>query len=264
MTRRRHADAPGVPGSAACHVYGVLSADTRLPAGLVGTGGHAVSLVRRGDLAGAVSALPVSGALGTREELRAHECVVASLAAATTVLPLRFGALVTTPEAVAGELLGPYHDWLAAGLANLAGKAQFSVSGCYVEETVLREVLMEERQVLELRESLRGVREEDAYYELLRLGELIVHALDAKREADTDDLRRSLAPFAAEVVPRPPTGQDTAVDAAFLVAAEDRAGFGHAVDELGYRWAGRVRLRVLGPLPPYDFVPPPPGGDGEV
>lgn len=258
MIASRHAGAAGVADTAACYVYGILSARTLLPAGLTGTGGHAVVLVRQGDLAGAVSELPAAGALGTREEVAAHERVVAALAAVDTVLPLRFGALVTTPCAVAGELLGPYHDWLAAELTHLAGKAEFSVSGTYVQETVLREVLTEEPEVLELRESLRSVPEDDAYYERLRLGELIVNALDAKREADTDDLRRSLRPYAAEAAPRPPTDEHLAMDVAFLVAAENRSGFGHAVDELGYRWAGRVRLRVLGPLPPYDFVPPPP------
>jgi hypothetical protein len=31
------------------------------------------------------------------------------------------------------------------------------------------------------------------------------------------------------------------------------------VDRLGERWSGRVRLRMVGPLAPYDFVPTPPG-----
>ena len=255
MTGERHDVIPETP---ICYVYGILPARTELPEGLTGTGGGKVSLVAYRDLAAAVSELPPVGALGTREDLLAHEHVVAALAAETTILPLRFGAVVTTPDAVVKEMLDPYHEWFTGVLGSLTGRAEFSVSGSYVQETVLREVLAEEPEVLQLRESLRGVPEDAGYYDRVRLGELIVHALDAKREADADDLVQSLTRHAVGVVPRPPVGEDTAVDAAFLVADEERPQFEQAVDELGYRWAGRVRLRMLGPLAPYDFVPSPP------
>ncbi len=247
-----------VAESPVCYVYGILSAGTCLPDRMIGTGGGRVSMIRHRDLAGVVSELPPMGALGSREDLLCHERVVASLAEKATILPLRFGAVVTTPEAVVAEMLEPYYDWFTKVLADLRGRAEFSVSGTYVQETVLREVLSEEPEVLQLRESLRGIPDDAGYYDRVRLGELIVHALDAKREADTDDLVQSLARYAVEVAPRPPIGEETAVDAAFLVATEDQPYFEQAVDELGYRWAGRVRLRMSGPLAPYDFVPPPP------
>jgi hypothetical protein len=75
--------------------------------------------------------------------------------------------------------------------------------------------------------------------------------------ADTDTLVEALAPYAVAVAPREPTGEDTAADVAFLIADEERPEFEQAVDELGDRWAGRIRLRMLGPLAPYDFVPHP-------
>jgi hypothetical protein len=241
-----------------CYVYGIVSADARLPEGLTGTGGGEVSLVRHGDLAGVVSEMPTDDALGTREDLLAHEGVVAALAADHTIVPLRFGAVVTTADAVVDEMLGPYYDWFTAVLADLSGRIEFSVSGTYVQDTVLREVLEEEPEVMRLRESLRDLPEDAGYYDRVRLGELIVQALDAKRARDTEELVETLAPHAVAVAPREPVGEDTAADAAFLVVAEDRARFEQAVDELGHRWADRIRLRQLGPLAPYDFVPPPP------
>ena len=258
MTRSYVEGMTEVTESPVCYVYGILAADICLPDRLTGTGGGPVSMIRHRDLAGAVSELPPVGALGSREDLASHERVVASLAERATILPLRFGAVVTTPESVVGEMLEPYYDWLTKVLDDLRGRAEFSVSGTYVQETVLREVLSEEPEVLRLRESLRGIPDDAGYYDRVRLGELIVHALDAKREADTEDLVQSLARYAVEVAPRPPVGEDNAVDAAFLVADQDQPGFEQAVDELGYRWAGRVRLRMNGPLAPYDFVPPPP------
>ncbi|MGH3375340.1 MAG: GvpL/GvpF family gas vesicle protein [Actinoallomurus sp.] len=266
MTTSRPVIPPQVPIEAlstdepVCYVYGIVPASTCLPAGLLGTGGGRVRLVRHGALAGVISELPPAGALGTRQDLLAHESVVASLAARTAMLPLRFSAVVTTADAVVEKMLVPYYDWFTGILADLSGRAEFSVSGTYVQDTVLREVLAEEPEVMRLRESLRGLPEDTGYYERVRLGELIVQALDAKREVDTADLVHTLSRHAVAVAPRPPVDEDTAADAAFLVGDDDRTGFRRAVDELGYRWAGRIRLRVLGPLAPYDFVPLPPGG----
>jgi hypothetical protein len=256
-TRPRADAAPGTAGEEppVCYVYGIVPAGTRLPEGLMGTGGGEISLIREGQVAGVVSEIRPEGALGTRDDLLAHEGVVASLAEETTILPLRFGAVVTTADAVAEEMLVPYHDWFAAVLADLAGRRQFSVLGAYVENTVLREVLQEEPEVARLREKVRDLPEDAAYYDRIRLGELIVQALDDKRMADTEALVAALSTHAVDVAAREPSGEDAATDVAFLVSDEQRPRFEQAVDELGDRWAGRIRLRMLGPLAPYDFVP---------
>ena len=259
VTARRTAEAED-SDAPICYVYGIVPASTSLPAGLLGAGGGRVRLVRHGALAGVISELPPAGALGTRQDLIAHESVVAALATRTTMLPLRFSAVVTTADAVVREMLEPHYDWFAGILADLEGRAEFSVSGTYVQDTVLREVLAEEPEVMRLRESLRGLPEDTGYNERVRLGELIIHALDAKREVDTEELVHTLSRHAVAVAPRPPANEDTAADAAFLVGDDDRESFHRAVDELAYRWAGRIRLHVLGPLAPYDFVPSPPDG----
>jgi hypothetical protein len=255
QTRAEAASAAAGEETLVCYVYGIVPADARLPEGLTGTGGGEVFLIRQGEVAGAVSGILPEGALGTRDDLLAHEGVVGSLAAETTVLPLRFGAVVTTAEALVEEMLVPHHDWFAAILDDLTGRREFAIVGTYEEETVLREVLEEEPEVMRLREKIQELPEDAAYYDRIRLGELIVAALDDKRMADTEALVRALSPYAVDVAAREPTGEDTAADVAFLVSDEERPRFEQAVDELGDRWAGRIRLRMLGPLAPYDFVP---------
>lgn len=243
----------------ACYVYGIVPGDARLPEeGLTGLGGGEVSLIRHGDLAAVVSEIPVGQALGTRDDLLTHESVVEALAAATTTLPLRFGSVVTTADALVEEMLLPYHDWFVEVLEDLTGVREFAVTGVYVEETVIREVLGDEPEAAQLRERIRGLPEDATYYDRIRLGELIVKAVDEKRQVDAAELARTLEPYATAVAPRTPSGEDTAANVAFLVSDRDLPAFEEAVDELGERWADRVRLRLVGPLAPYDFVPPPP------
>lgn len=243
----------------ACYVYGVVRADARPPEDLTGIAGGKVSLIRHGDLAAAVSGISPVQALGTRDDLLAHEAVVEALANETTTLPLRFGAVVTTVDALADEMLGPYEAWFLDVLDDLSGAREFAVSGVYVEDVVLREVLHEDPEAARLRERIRELPEDAAYYDRIRLGELIVKALEDKRQADTDELVDALQPYATAVAPRPPAGEDAAADVAFLVTGQSLPEFEQAVDRLGERWSGRVRLRMVGPLAPYDFVPPPPG-----
>lgn len=239
----------------ACYVYAIVPADTRLPGGLSAGSGPAVSLLRHGDLAAVVSDVRTDRPLGTPEDLLTHERVVESLAAETTVMPLRFGAVVTTTGAIVDELLAPHYDLFAGVIDDLRDRQEFTVVGDYVRDAVLREVLAEEPDVMRLRESLRDLPEDAGYYERIRLGELIAQALDRKREADGEALMRALRPHAVAVAPRRLSGEDAAVDVAILIDAANRRRFDEAVDELGERWAGRIRLRVVGPLAPYDFVP---------
>ncbi len=253
-TVRRPAGTAGSP----CYVYGIVRARARLPRDLPGLGGGRVSLVRHGDLAAVVSEISARAALGTREDLLAHEGVVEALAAEMTVLPLRFGAVVATADALVEEMLGPYAAWFTEVLESLTGVREYAVVGVYVEETVIREVLREDLEAAQLREQIRGKPEEAAYYDRIRLGELIVKGLRDRCQADSEALRRALEPYAAAVAVRAPAGEDTAADAAFLVADRDQKEFENAVDELGEHWSGRIRLRMIGPLAPYDFVPPPP------
>jgi hypothetical protein len=263
MTAQQRSEASERPAdetARVCYVYGVVPSDTRLPEGLTGTGGSPVTLVRHGDVAGAVSEIPPMEALGSRADLLAHEGVVAALAAETTTLPLRFGAVVTTADALVEEMLAPHHDWFAGVLDDLTDCREFAIVGVYEEDAVLREVLEEEPEAARLRERVRDLPENATYYDRIALGELIVRALDDKRLVDTEELLRTLQPYAVDVAPREPTSEDTAADLAFLVAKEGQPRFEQAVDDLGHRWAGRIRLRMIGPLAPYDFVPLPEEG----
>lgn len=238
-----------------CYVYGIVPADAELPEKLTGIGGGDVSPVRYGELAALVSGISPDEPLGTRDDLLAHERVVESMAADTTILPLRFGAVVASADAVVDEMLSPHHDWFAEAMEDFTGRSEFVVVATYVQDEVLREILEEDPEVERLRASLRDLPEDAGYYDRIRLGELVVRALDAKREEDGTALAEALAPYASAVAARQPTGEDDAADVAFLVAAEDRARFEKAVDDLGREWAGRIRMRLLGPRAPYDFVP---------
>ncbi|GAA5121251.1 GvpL/GvpF family gas vesicle protein [Pseudonocardia adelaidensis] len=239
----------------ATYVYGLVGADTELPEDLKGLGPSGkVSTIVHGDVAALVSDVPAGRPLGTREDLLAHEAVVDTVAGSASVLPMRFPAVVEE-EGVVEELLAPNHDRFVAALGELEGRVQYTLKGRYERDVVLQEVLEEHPEVRELQEEIRDLPEDATYHQRLRLGELVVGALEERRDAEAEELVRQLEPHAVDVVVHDPGQPDDVVNTAFLVERERVREFEDAVERQGERLHGRARLRLLGPLAPYDFVP---------
>src|SRR5215469_6227579 len=157
------------------YIYGILPGDVEVQPDVpgVGTPPGEVRIVRHRDLAALVSDIDPGLPLGQPEDLIAHEELLDATAAGVPVLPLRFGAVVASDDAVAEELLGAHYDDFSEALRQLEGHAQYVVKGRYVEDAVLREVLTENPEAARLGDQIRGA-DENATRELrMQLGELI-------------------------------------------------------------------------------------------
>ena len=186
--------------------------------------------------------------------VRAHSRILEQAAATATVLPVRFGTAMASDDAVVAEFLAPQHDVLAARLARLAGTVQLTVKAFYEEEALLRGIVASSPGIARLRQKVRSLPETAGYYHRIRLGELVNAEVEAARERDAALLLQRLQPLALQAIREPLSTSDCAVNAAFLVARDRVDAFSGAVAEFGLEVAGRLRLRYLGPLPPYSFT----------
>ncbi|MEU9833109.1 GvpL/GvpF family gas vesicle protein [Streptosporangium sp. NPDC048047] len=239
------------------YVYGVVPADVETEPGTLGVDDGEVTLVRHGEIAALVSDIVLDRPLGRPDDLLAHEQLLDATASEVPVLPFRFGAVMTGPKEVVEELLAPHHDEFLAALEELEGRAEYVIKGRYVEPVIIREVLDENPEAERLREEVRGQPEEATWDARIRLGQMIGEAVAAKRDADTQELVDAVAPLCVAVSVREPTHEQDAAYVAVLVDEERQDEFDEALDDLGDRWAGRIGLRLLGPLAPYDFVAAP-------
>jgi hypothetical protein len=244
----------------AWYVYGIVPADVETADDARGVGDRAVRLVRYGDVAALVSEIDPRVPLGRPADLLAHERLLDDAAAETPVLPMRFGAVLSTEEAVAGELLAPNHDGFAAALADLEGRIEYVVKGRYAEQVILAEVIEQNAEAARLREQIRGRPEAETHQARMRLGELVYQEVGARRQADSQRLIGDLAPYCAATAMREPTHHLDAVHVAFLVEDSRRPEFEEAVAEAVREWKGRAELRLLGPMAPWDFVITPGAG----
>lgn len=240
----------------AVYVYGLVPADVEVKpdATGVGTPPRPLSTITFDDIAALVSEIAPDAPLGTPEDLRAHARILDTTATVAPVLPLQFGAVMTDTDAVVAELLEPYRDEFREALDQLEGLVQYVVKGKYVEDTVLREVLAEDDEVVRLRETIREQPEEVTRDERLALGERISQALAAKRDHDTQQLVEALEQVAEAVRVREVTNDEDAGSVAVLMATDEVESLDKAVARLAQDWQDRVDLTVLGPLAAYDFV----------
>jgi hypothetical protein len=232
------------------YVYGVLAAAERLPDALTGVAGSPVRRIEDGGLAAIVSDLDAES-LTVARELRAHWSVLEEVSRQATVLPVRFGTVMESDDAVRDRLLGPGGEQLRSMLSELAGRVQLSVKGDYDEEPLLRSVVRASPEIAALRERLRGLPEAAGHYERIRLGELVAGEVARQREADTEFVLERLRPLSAAASVEPSEG---AMHIAFLVARDDVAAFDARLGPVAEALAERMQVRCVGPLPPYSFV----------
>jgi hypothetical protein len=244
----------GTEQKTGCYVYGIVPADVELTEDTRGIKDSTIELVRSGDLAALVSEVDISGPLGTPDDLEAHEEILDSTATASPVLPLRFGAVLASQDAVVEELLQPHHDEFTQALRELDGRVQYVVRGRYVERAILSEILSGNREAAELRERIRDGDPDATRDERIQLGEIINNAVAAKREEDTRALLSAMEEHCVASFVREPSHELDAVSVAFLVEASKGNELEDAAEELEEDWDGRVELRVSGPMAPWDFV----------
>jgi Gas vesicle synthesis protein GvpL/GvpF len=239
------------------YVYGIVPRDVAATEDADGVGDPParVEVVQHGEIAALVSAIDVTKPLGRPEDLATHQHLLDATSAEAPVLPIRFGTVLTDADAVVQQLLAPHHDEFAAALEELEGHAEYVVNGKYVEETVLRGILADSPHAARLRDEIREAGDEDATRDpRIPLGELIRQAISAQRDDDTRTLIDAVDPYCAEISVREPTHEDDAAHIALLVDTDRQKDLEQALGELAEEWDGRLTLRLLGPMAPYDFV----------
>ncbi|MEU7996702.1 GvpL/GvpF family gas vesicle protein [Micromonospora sp. NPDC049060] len=236
-------------------IYGIVPSDVEPTPDAAGVGDPPgeVTAVRHEDLAALVSDVSLTEPLGRPADLTAYQELVDGTAAVAPVLPVRFGTVVTGPDAVA-DLLDAHHDRFAAALDEFEGRIQYTVHGRYDEANLIAAVLADNPGAADLADQVRGQPEAATRTQRIRLGEIISQAVELRREAENRQLVDTLGPLVVASAPRPPSNELDASNAAFLVEQDREDEFVSAVEEYAEQRRELIRMRLLGPLAPYDFV----------
>lgn len=236
----------------AVYVYGVALAGCKG----ISTRGVDAARVRLLQHAGLTALLSdvSTDQLAAAREVRAHWRVLDEASESCTILPVRFGTVMESEDAVRERLLEPNGERLQGLLRELDGRVQLVLKGEYDEPQLLREVVRESNTISELRDRLREVPPEAGYYERIRLGELVAEHVGHRRAEDTRIALETLEPLSVAAREDEIRQADSAFNIAFLVDRDRLEAFNQGVRELAAELGDRIALRYVGPLPPYSFA----------
>jgi hypothetical protein len=236
----------------ALYVYGVVPAKERDSVSVAGVEGSEVRTVQYDGLAALISRVKGS-ALSAAREVRAHWRVLQEASENATVLPVRFGTVLESEDAVRERLLVRNAARLDVLLKQIAGCIQVSLKGEYREPDAIQEIVRTTPGLAALAARIRSRSPEAGYYDRIRLGERIATEFARMRDGDTARAMDLLEPVA--VAARAEEGSaNSAFDLAFLIRRSQQDEFSKLVDRLHHECGDRIEIRYVGPLPPYSFA----------
>lgn len=220
----------------------------------IGERGDVVYTIHHRDLAAVVSDSPVIEYEQTRRNMMAHTVVLEEVMQIAPVLPVRFGTIAPSPEAIQQQLLQTRYQELDELLCEVDGRVELGLKAFWHEESIFSEVVAENPAIQRLRDSLLSRRPEETYYDRIRLGEMIEAAMEGKRAEDADKILGRLRSLAYKTRLAKPFTDYMVVNAAFLVDCRREPELDQAVQQLDEEMNQRFVFKYVGPVPPYNFV----------
>jgi hypothetical protein len=239
------------------YVYGIIPAsEARQWQETPGLGDPSspVRPVIEGDLAALVSDLPPDYTPGRREDLEAHQRVLSEAIERGTTVPMRFGIVMDDDETVRENLLKRHGSVLSDVLHRLDGQVQMTLKVYYLDDELLKDVLVTHPDLAQESARLAELGETEAQEARVRFGEALAQAVEERRAEIESALVNVLRPFATDVRVDPPRGEQVALVAHLLVPRDGRAALDEEVRKLGESLAGILAFRYIGPLAPYAFA----------
>ncbi len=239
------------------YVYGVVRAERFACPDMPGIDGSSVHAIVNGSLACVLSDYRGTGFSTLSKEdlvryLLAHQSVVEKVMQQHTVLPVKFGT-VLSGEAEVRSFVSQGQPMLVDALNLLNDKIEMEVAATWDTDRVLREIADSE-DVLRARVALMSSSREVSFQDKVRLGQLVKEAMDERRRGYSGRMLEVLGPLAVDLHANALVSDQMVMNVAFLVQRERLGDFDGAVSKLNDLFDNQIDFRIIGPLPPYSFA----------
>ncbi|NKC34547.1 GvpL/GvpF family gas vesicle protein [Falsiroseomonas selenitidurans] len=234
-------------------LYGIgLAAPGGAPLG-DGVAGAAVQPMEAAGFVALVSDAPAERPAPTRRHMLTHTAVLERATAAADVLPVRFGTVAPDATTLA-RCLAANAMKLRDAMAAISDCVELGLRVSWREGVIFEEILAAEPALRALRDRLATRPMQETYQDRIALGRRVEAALAARRTAEAASLDAKLAPLAVQMAVLREVDEAMLLNRAFLVKRSEETRFDAAVAALEAAQAGRLLLRYVGPVPPFNFV----------
>lgn len=237
------------------YIYGIIeSSEVRSfgPLGIGGRGDPLHTVVVR-DVAAVVSDAPLTRYRVSRENSLAHQKAIEAVMSRQPVLPVRF-ATVAEDEQKVRRILEAEYDSFKQLLAKVSDKTELGLKAVFIEDVIYEGILTKYENIRTLKEKIVALPAEQTHYERMRIGQMVEEALQTEKQHVATDVLTTLSPLAFEVKTNDTYGELMIVNVAFFVSKSREADFDRAVENLGDKYAEKVKFKYIGAMPPFNFV----------
>ncbi|HEY9738263.1 MAG TPA: GvpL/GvpF family gas vesicle protein [Trichocoleus sp.] len=192
--------------------------------------------------------------LASRKNLLGHEKVLeeAMRHGHRTLLPLQFGLIIEGWEQVRAQLVEPHGNGLNHLFERLEGRREVSVKVLWDQAAELEMLMQENEGLRQERDLLEG--KQLSMDQVIRIGQSIEQAVNARKEGIIAAFRAALNPLAVEVLENDPMMDTMIYNAAYLINWDDEPAFSEAIEALDAQFEERLRIRYNNFTAPFNFA----------
>lgn len=236
------------------HRYGVILTDGEHDFGAIGLDGERVYTVRHQDIAAVVSSHPATSIKPLRRNLAPFHQTLRHVSTQHTTIPAKFGQ-IAEDDAQVRRLLEAHYESLKAELERLHAKGEIGLKVSWAVDNLSAYLVESDEELRRFRGWLQSRGSPPSRQEQIELGGRVYDWLNARRQAMSQLVLRSLRQTSAESRLDDPTEDHVLSAAAFHVAHQQRADFEEAVTKMAALLGPEYMVKIDGPWPPYHFSP---------
>lgn len=235
------------------YLYAIVASGAPLSYPSIGIDGKDVYSIAGGPVAAVVSGVAGSRIRPERANLTAHQAVLKRLMEDTTPLPMAFGTIASSPEAIR-KILTRNRRAFEEQLQRVAGKVEMGLRVAWDVPNIFEYFVNTHAELRLARDRLMSARHEFTQEEKIELGRMFDRLLNADREDHTRKVERIFAPVCAELKANPCRNELEVMNLACLVKREAQDAFSAAVFSAAKLFDNSFAFDYSGPWAPHNFV----------
>mgnify|MGYP001579921907 FL=1 len=227
------------------------------PLGIGGQGqGSELFTVNHRDIAAVVSHSAQMEYVVTRDNSLAHEkAIEAVMTRHEAVLPVSYSTVAESEEEIVEKVLKPRYKEFKDLLAWIRGKMELGLKARWVEMPPVFQALVEENEEIKaFKERVTSQPYEAAYYDQVKIGQMVQEALKAKKEREEGGILKALSPLTCNVKRHEPYGDAMFASFSFLIERENGRAFDEALGVLRDNYGSNVKFDYVTDAPSFNFV----------
>lgn len=238
------------------YIYAIVDTGNERSLGMQGIGdvNDEVSIVCLNDMGAVVSPTLTEEFPVNRKNTLAHQKIMEEVFKEHTVLPVKFGTVGDDIQTIREKVLKAEHVKIREHLDFLKDKSELGLKVFWIHpETVFTRILDENPQIKRLRDRL-NTRNGGLQKDQILLGNMVENALKNKKEALEKKISGFLTDLWVEHKKSNLLADHMVVNSVYLVLKEAEKQFDNAVERIDEYFAGQLKMKYIGPVPPSNFV----------